>query len=720
MASSDLQTGLRQAGMLFRIASRNLLASRAKSVIVGGIILFGAALVVVGSSLVDGVDTGMRRSIQGSLGGHIQVYDDRSKDDLALYGGATGEPDLEPIEDFSRLARTLGLVPNVKAVVPMGIDMATIAMGNPFDVALERLRADVRRCAGEAGAGSCSDSAGSATVHGAHLANVRRMVGLLADELSQARRIADERAADTAEQERSLADLERARSEVFWAEFGRDPLGSLEFLENRIAPLSVGGGSLPLRYVATDLDAFAQAFDGFQVVEGTPVPRGARGILLGKLYVEQALKLRTARRLDQIKEARDQRHARIATDERLQAMVKENQTSTREILAQLDPENAREAVKRLGRVLGTDELDLALLLVRLFATDDENFEERYRVFYSELAPLLQVYRVLVGDTISLEAPAASGYTRSVNVKVYGLVQFKGLERSDLAGSISLMDLMTFRALYGYPTPGQAAEVGEIKAGAGARAVARESAEAELFGSGAGDLVESGRSVAIGDYMPRGGSRRRGEGALREVYSQQEMDGGLVKNAAVILADARRIPETIRAIEEACRRDGLPIRAVSWHEASGTVGQFVTLARLILYGSVFILFAVALVVINNATVMATLSRVKEIGTMRAMGAQRRFVLLMVLLETMAVGLLFGVAGAALGSGIVWLVGAAGGIPATNGDLYFFYSGPSLVPRLGAASLGGALAIVIGVSALSALYPALLATRVAPVVAMQSDD
>ena len=64
---------------------------------------------------------------------------------------------------------------------------------------------------------------------------------------------------------------------------------------------------------------------------------------------------------------------------------------------------------------------------------------------------------------------------------------------------------------------------------------------------------------------------------------------------------------------------------------------------------FIIFVVALVIINNAMMMATLQRVREIGTMRAIGAQRGFVLGMVLLETVVLGLVFGAAGALLGSG-----------------------------------------------------------------------
>ncbi|MFL5262322.1 MAG: ABC transporter permease, partial [Anaeromyxobacteraceae bacterium] len=182
----------------------------------------------------------------------------------------------------------------------------------------------------------------------------------------------------------------------------------------------------------------------------------------------------------------------------------------------------------------------------------------------------------------------------------------------------------------------------------------------------------------------------------------------------------RLRETQGAVKAALDRAGLHMKVVDWQQASGMVGQFVSLARVILYTAVFIIFAVALVIINNAMVMATLQRVKEIGTVRAIGAQKRFVLGMLLLETSVVGLVFGGAGAFLGAGVVWLIRAAGGIPATNDQLYFFYSGPSLIPRLGAGSLAVSLAIVLVVSVLSGVYPALIASRVTPLEAMQSDD
>jgi ABC-type lipoprotein release transport system permease subunit len=700
------------AGVLLQISFRNLFASKAKTFIVGGIILFGAALVVVGSSLLDTVDRGMRGSVQGSLAGQLQIYSARSKDDLALYGGMMGESQLEPIEDFAAVKRVVEKVPNVSRVIPMGIDQAMVATGNEFDVALERLRADVRkRQDGER-------SPQLAARYESHKAHVRRMVQLLQQELHQARAIVDEKL--IRERAREIADLARSTSEAFWAGFDGDPLGSLEFLENRIAPQSLSGGFTFIRYAGTDLDAYPAAFDRMRIVEGTAVPKGQRGILLGKLYAEDWLKLKTARRLDKIRDARQINRKRIAKDEELQRFVKENQSQTRDILLQLDPIQAGVATERLQRALGSTRTDLHDLLVELFTTDDANFDRRYRIFYDELAPLLQLYMVRLGDTITIKAPSKSGYMSSVNLRVYGFVEFRGLEKSALAGIMSLMDIVSWRDLYGYVTSEKAAEIRAIKASAGARDVARENAEAELFGAAA-PAAAAARADRIEDPVLQGAAQRKADAARSSHASTQaEIDEGVALNAAVTLHDPARLDETLRDVKSALAAAHLDMKVVNWQQASGIVGQFISLARIILYTAVFIIFAVALVIINNAMVMATLQRVKEIGTIRAIGAQKRFVLAMLLLETAAVGLAFGAAGAALGAGVVWLIRWRGGIPATSDQLYFFYSGPSLVPQLGAASLAISLAIVIVVSILSGLYPALIATRVTPLEAMQSDD
>jgi len=700
---------LAASGVLLEIAFRNLFASRAKTLIIGGIIMFGTGLVVVGGAVIDGVDVGMRKSIQGSIGGHLQVYNANSRDELALFGGAMGESDLQPLEDFAEVKKVLLSVPNVRMVIPLGLKDAIIDAPNTLDRTLAKLRDDVRAVlAGD-------KSTERATSLAAHKAHVRHIIELLASSFASARSLAKEGRSEQSDREA----LARVQTDAFWRELDTAPLPALEFLENRIAPQSIDGGMTFIRYAGTDLDAFPRAFDRMHIIEGTAVPPGQRGILLAKLYSEEMLKLRTARRLDKIKEQIEIAHVTIAKDEQLQRFVKENVSQTRDVMEQLNPMTAQQATERLARALRSSKTALADLLVELFETTDANFLEHYAIFYRELAPLLELYRIKVGDTLTIKAFTSSGYMKSVNVKVYGIYSLAGLEKSMFAGMTSLMDLMTFRDLYGYMTAERAAEIKRLKAGSGAREVNRDNAEAELFGGGEA-VVGATKAQGFDENTLMQAKQSVGAGFTHATFTQDELEHGVVLNAAVLLHDESQMDATMGAIDSATKAAGLPLKVVTWQVASGLVGKFVTFARVILWVAVLIIFAVALVIINNAMVMATLQRVGEIGTLRAIGAQRRFTFFMLLAETVAVGLAFGGLGAGLGAGVVALLRATGGFAARSDEMYFFFSGPALMPAIGVTTLVIALVLVLIVSILSGVYPAMLAGRVTPILAMQTED
>lgn len=697
--------------LLLQVAFRNLFTSKI-NLLIGGIIFLGTLLVVVGGALLDSMDSAMSRSIIGSVAGHIQVYSDESRDELGLFGTMGGEPDLAAVDDFSRIKPVLEKHPNVKTVVPMGTNGALITSGNTVDLTLARLR-DLYKKRAEAGeTPALRENIDSLKAH------VRQMVALMEEELAKSRELLSD-AARTPEERESLT---RARSEAFWDGFEADPFGSLEFLENRIAPQIPDGDLLYLRYAGTDLDTFQSTFDRMEVVDGQPVPKGQRGMLLSKFFYEEYLKLKTARRLDLIKQERELNKKTIATDPQLQRWVKENQTQTREIVYQLDPIKTRQAVERLQKLLGSQEPKLEKLLSSFLTTDDANFDARYTQFYAELAPLLELYRLRLGDSLTITAFTRSGYVQSVNVKVYGTYQFKGLEKSALAGALNLMDLMSFRDLYGYLTADKKAELAELQKQSGVKAVAREGAEDALFGEDSGNtLVADATPGLINDQDSISGAMdsMRRDDLTKRVYSQEEINQGVVLSSAIILKDPEQLQQTLAELKQSTQDAGLKLRVVSWQQAAGLIGQFVLMAKLVLYAAVFIIFVVVLVIINNAMMMATLQRVREVGTMRAIGAQRSFVLGMVLVETLLLGLVFGAGGALVGSGIMAGLGSVG-IPAANEALYFFFSGPRLYPELSAGNLIAAFIIVMVVSAISTLYPAFLATRVSPLQAMQTDE
>jgi ABC-type lipoprotein release transport system permease subunit len=694
-----------------QIAFRNLFASRLKTFIVGGIIFFGAFLVVVLGSLVDSIDQSMSRSVVGSVAGHIQVYSATSKDEVEVMGGFSMEgSDLDPL-DFGSLQKTLLSVPNVKAVVPMGISGAIVASGNTIDVALEKLRETVRQ----------RSKGGSAEYQGKYEAqkgHIRQMLRVLRTDRENMGKIRQETAQD---REESAAIL-RAASEEFWAAFDRDPLEGLEFLENKVAPAATDADMLFLRYVGTDPAQFARTFDRLKIVDGQPIPPGKRGFLFSKFVYEEQLKLKTAHRLDKIKVAIEERSKKIATDPELERYVRENSTQVRELLLQLDEPKTLIFRSKLQRELGSTETDVGKLLATFFQTNDDNFMRRYKFFYDELAPSLDLYRVRVGDTLVIKAFTKGGYVQSVKLRVYGTFAFQGLETSALAGGLSLMDMLSFRQLYGFITSDKKAEIDALKAAAGAKEVARDKAEEELFGSkdSGGKTVEAtitpGLPKVEGDGL---GAKLRREDLVDKVFDPKELGTGAVLNAAVILDDPKKLDQTISAIEARGKETGMPLKAVSWQKASGFIGQMVGAMHGILSLIILIIFTVALVIINNALVMATLQRVPEIGTLRAVGAQRRFVLAMLVIEALVVGAVFGALGAGVGA-LVTMGLHAVGIPAGNDVVSFFFSGPRLHPSLGAGNIIGALIIVFLVSALSSLYPAWLAMRVTPRQAMATED
>ncbi len=696
--------------VLVQIAFRNLFTSWI-NVVIGALILAGTTCTVVGSSMLDSVDEAMSKSIVGSVAGHVQIYSARSKDELALYGNMGGEADLAAIEDFSRIKRALEQVKGVKTVVPMGINAALVNSGNTVDLALEKLRGLYnQQKEAPAPAPELDRKIDSVKAH------LRQMISVLRADMQKARQLVDEKAIDP----ESARALERAASDAFWASFDDDPFASLEFLENHIAPQVADADLLYVRYVGTDLDAFQRSFDRMQIVDGEMVPKGKRGFLFSKFFYEEELKLKTARRLDRIKEAIEQSGKKIATDPVLARWVKENQAQTKEIVLQLDGERTRELVARLEKALGSTETDLSRLLSELFATTDENFHERYRIFYEQVAPMLELYRVRVGDVLTIKAFTRTGYVQSINVKVYGTFNFMGLEKSPLAGGVNLMDLMSFRDLYGYLTADKKEELERLKAQSGAQDVSRDAAEAELFGEGR-QIVAEATPGLIDESKELSGVARalRTEDLLKRVYSQEEIESGVVLNAALILDDPSQIDRVIADVDALSKAQGLELKAVSWQKASGMLGEFVFFLKAMLYFGVGVVFVVAMVVINNAMMMATLQRRQVIGTMRAIGAQSTFVLGMVFVETVMLGVGFGAIGALIGSGVMaWLNST--GIPAFSDEMYFFFSGPRLHPSMDLGNVAGSMLVVLLVSLVSTWIPAMLATSVPPVQAMQTEE
>jgi len=699
--------------MLFLIAMRNLFSHKVKNGIVGSIMLFGTFLVVVGTSLLDSIEASMENVVTSSLSGQIQVYSSNARDPLSLFGNLVASlPDIGEVEDFSVVKPKIMAVDNIASVVPMGMTVVSGTGGNDIDRVLGELRRAV----------TDGDAARQAEL----VAQVRQIGAFIEREYALQENISTNKEKVTRDRE----TLARVNAPAFWdQEFKEDPQAALLFLDTRLAPLAADGRLFFLRIIGTDPTAFRQNFDKFEVWRGEAIPDGKRGLLVSRRVYEQFMKNKVARELDKVKDKIELDGLTIAGDATLGSDVKRLSRQYRRVVYQLDPGEIAALEPKLRAVVGAEASakvkpgEIAPLIESFLLVDDANFKARYDFFYKEIAPSIQLYLAEVGETITLQSFTRRGYVRAVNVKLWGIYQFKGIEDSDLAGAVNLSDLITFRELYGKMTEAQQEELSQIREEIGAKDVDRASAEDALFGEGAEVAAAAVDADAVGfdefaDAQILKGSER--DAAVTQLaYTQEELERGVVLNMAIILKDKTHIDETLKDLNDMFKREKLPLKAIDWQTAAGLVGQLIIVIRLVLYIAIMIIFLVALVIINNSMVTATMDRVAEIGTMRAIGAQRRFVLVMFILETLVLGAVMGTLGAVLGILTMEILGSVG-IPAPNQILRFLFAGPRLYPTWGAWNVGFAVVIIFLVSIISTLYPALIATRVQPVVAMRGRD
>lgn len=691
-------------GITFRIALRNLRLHWFRTTLIGILLTGGTFLFVFGGSALTTINAGMRHSAIDSLAGDIQVYSATAKDQLELYGSmAQGVPDLGQIDDFSKLKAVLEKVPEVKAVVPMGLHRSIVFGNSMIDIKLTELRRAV------------SDN------ETAKIAPLKTHVRLLLDSLEAEVDKVAAVAAETAEGATQKTDLARAKGDPFWAEFDQDPLAALEFLDNKVAPIGLSSNMYFLSYVGVDPQAFKDNFQLFEVIEGQMIPPGERGFMFNTLAYERFLKHPVARGFDVVAEALAEGRT-IANDTDLQRAGERMVSQSAQVTDQVDPAQIPALVAALQAHLGSKETALTKLTPAFLAIDDANFATRKAFFYKEIAPRIRLYAYRIGDTLALQSQTKSGYFSAVNVKIWGVFRFKGLEKSTLAGFTHVMDLNTFRDIYGLSNPVSAAEVEALKAKSGIKAVSRETAEADLFGSD--DAVVGGAEVATKTFDDTAGTdiaglRRAALAASSAKYTQAELEHGPIISAAVFLKEPEKLEEGVAAVDAAVKPLGA--QAVPWNVAVGRlVGGFVATINGVFGMVVGILMLVVILVIALGLALSTMQRLKEIGTMRAIGASRLYVIRMIGVEAVTMGLGFGLLGAIVAIGLMALIDAAGGVPATSDMLYFVFGGATLKPDYGPPQVISALMLGLFVSLLASIIPAVIAARVKPITAMQSKE
>lgn len=196
-------------------------------------------------------------------------------------------------------------------------------------------------------------------------------------------------------------------------------------------------------------------------------------------------------------------------------------------------------------------------------------------------------------------------------------------------------------------------------------------------------------------------------------SAQELLGleGRVTEYALRVDDLSRLTEIQAEVQTAL---GPEFEVHTWQEMNAFVRDIINRQGIVMNAIALVLFVIALTVIGNTMLMTVFERVREIGTLLAVGVKRFQVLRLFVLEAAILGVLGGCAGAALGQlalKVISLIGIPLALPGSS-------SVGMLRPNTSAAYTALAVLVAMVGALIASALPARRASRLNPVEALRN--
>jgi putative ABC transport system permease protein len=311
--------------------------------------------------------------------------------------------------------------------------------------------------------------------------------------------------------------------------------------------------------------------------------------------------------------------------------------------------------------------------------------------------------VKVGDTVQLNNFGESGF-KIREVPVVGIFKFRaGNERTFAFMQPNFVDVNTLRALKGKAvvTPDDLKLKASVQKALDASSDDFFDAPSVVAAPAAGkasDLV----GKTLGPRTTDRATTDRGAWNYILIHLKPGVDGKtFIANLNAQLKDAK-----------------LEVKAQNWfdsgHPDSGVFWAISTVFNIV----VWLIAIVSVIIIMNTLVASVMERTPEIGTMRALGAQKGFVAKMFVTETTTLTVIFGLVGMVVGFGVLGLIGTTG-IPAPNDFMKLIFGGDVLHPVMALGPVVVALIIIVFIALVSWILPVLMALKVSPLKAINAD-
>jgi putative ABC transport system permease protein len=330
-----------------------------------------------------------------------------------------------------------------------------------------------------------------------------------------------------------------------------------------------------------------------------------------------------------------------------------------------------------------------------FPLDEKNFPDEVKKYREKM---------IVKDSLVLMGASGDSTASDVRTEIKGIMRYEFLD--DYWKFFNILDIETFRECFQWVTNADAAAnlSKDTK-----NLIAREENLDALFNDTTVVAAKSGKGE-ISTSLKK----------LKDKSSvaKPNTDAGAYNVVFVKLKDSNAIQARVKDLNAAFKSAGAPARAVTWQQAIGQLGDMAGIIRGALTGFVFFIFFVAVIIIMNTLSMAALERTAELGMMRAVGAPKRFVTIMFLIETASLAVIFGGLGILVGAASVPILKAMH-ITADNNILQLLFGGKTFAPYLGLADVMAGVIELVLVTGFASVYPIVVAQRITPLDAISRD-
>lgn len=305
----------------------------------------------------------------------------------------------------------------------------------------------------------------------------------------------------------------------------------------------------------------------------------------------------------------------------------------------------------------------------------------------------------IGDELILTGMGKAGF-KIRSVPLVGIVSYK--TDSEATDFISYVDVNTLRILQGLTLGNDE----DMVVTADEKALLAASSEDELFGS---------ETMVKDSPAPKPAAAPKAAPAAKKAVVA---DSGAWQFELVRLKNPADADRVVAELNVWFAANNIEAQAGGWKVAAGPFAQSIDVVRIVFDIAIIIVAVVAIIIMMNTLVISVIERTGEIGTMRALGAQKGFVRKMFFIETLAIALVFGAIGTVLAFGAVGILNALH-IQASNAFLQILFAGKVLHTAVNPLSVLSSLILMVLVAVLAHLYPVSLALKIEPVRAMQTE-